>query len=84
MHKLRTLFGAALLSLAAAAHAAPAAVPVAAAAAPSGLSGLGIRSDQLLQESRALVTGNITEDAAAARILGITKQAIRYIGGKGK
>jgi hypothetical protein len=40
------------------------------------LSGLGIRSDQLLQESRALVTGNITEDAAAARILGITKAQV--------
>jgi hypothetical protein len=40
------------------------------------LSGLGIRSDQILQESRALVTGNINEDAAAAKILGITKQQI--------
>ena len=40
------------------------------------LAGLGIRSEQLLQESRALVTGNITEDAAAARMLQITKQQI--------
>jgi hypothetical protein len=40
------------------------------------LAGLGIRSDQLLQESRALVTGNINEDAAAAKILGITKAQV--------
>lgn len=40
------------------------------------LSGLGIRSDQIIQESRALLTGNITEDAAAARILGISKADI--------
>jgi len=40
------------------------------------LSGLGIRSDQILQESRALLTGNINENAAAARILGITKADI--------
>lgn len=36
------------------------------------LSGLGISSQQLLQETRALVTGNINADAAAAKILGIT------------
>lgn len=41
-----------------------------------GLAGLGIRSDQILQEGRALITGNITEDAAAARILGISKADI--------
>ena len=40
------------------------------------LSGLGIRSEQILQESRALLTGNITEDAAAAKLLGITSQDI--------
>jgi len=40
------------------------------------LAGLGIRSDQITQESRALLTGNINEDAMAARILGITKQDI--------
>lgn len=40
------------------------------------LAGLGIRSDQILQESRALLTGNITEDAMAARILGITKAQV--------
>jgi hypothetical protein len=40
------------------------------------LAGLGIRSEQILQESRALVTGNITEDAEAARILGITKKDV--------
>jgi len=40
------------------------------------LSGLGIRSDQILQESRALLTGNITEDAAAAKLLGVTSQDI--------
>jgi membrane protein involved in colicin uptake len=41
-----------------------------------GLAGLGIRNEQILQEGRALLTGNITEDAAAARILGITKADI--------
>lgn len=40
------------------------------------LAALGIRSDQIIQESRALLTGNITEDAMAARILGITKSQI--------
>ena len=40
------------------------------------LAGLGIRNEQLLQESRALVTGRIDENAAAAKILGITKQQI--------
>lgn len=40
------------------------------------LAGLGIRSEQILQESRALITGNINEDAMAARILGITKADI--------
>lgn len=37
------------------------------------LAALGIRSEQVTQETRALITGNITEDAAAARILGIRK-----------
>lgn len=36
------------------------------------LSGLGIRSEQILQETRALITGNINADAAAAKILGIS------------
>lgn len=40
------------------------------------LGGLGIQSDQILQESRALLTGNITEDAMAAKILGITKAQV--------
>lgn len=40
------------------------------------LAGLGIRSEQIVQESRALLTGNINEDAMAARILGITKKQI--------
>lgn len=40
------------------------------------LAGLGIRSEQILQESRALLTGNINENAMAARILGITKEDI--------
>ncbi|PTX93360.1 hypothetical protein DB345_17280 [Spartobacteria bacterium LR76] len=40
------------------------------------LAGLGIQSSQILQETRAILTGNITEDAAAARILGITKEMI--------
>jgi hypothetical protein len=41
-----------------------------------GLKGMGIRSEQILQEGRALMTGNITEDAAAAKTLGITKADI--------
>ena len=40
------------------------------------LAGLGIRSEQLIQESRALITGNINQDAAAAKILGITASDI--------
>ncbi|WP_221029895.1 hypothetical protein [Actomonas aquatica] len=36
------------------------------------LAGLGIRDEQILQETRALITGNINADAAAAKILGIT------------
>lgn len=36
------------------------------------LAGLGIHSSQILQETRALITGNINADAAAAKILGIT------------
>jgi hypothetical protein len=40
------------------------------------LAGIGIRSEQLIQESRALLTGNITEDAAAARMLEITRAQI--------
>lgn len=36
------------------------------------LSGLGIHSSQILQETRALITGNINANAAAAKILGIT------------
>lgn len=41
------------------------------------LAGLGIRPEQMLQESRAILTGNITEDALAARTLGITPEMIR-------
>jgi len=40
------------------------------------LAALGIRNEQLLQESRALVTGMINENAMAAKILGIRKQEI--------
>lgn len=40
------------------------------------LSGLGIRSDQLTQESRALLTGNIDQNASAAKLLGITADDI--------
>ncbi|MES2692668.1 MAG: hypothetical protein V4773_04285, partial [Verrucomicrobiota bacterium] len=40
------------------------------------LAGLGIRSEQILQETRALITGNINADAAAAKILGITSADI--------
>ena len=41
------------------------------------LSGLGIRSEQLIQESRALISGNINHNAAAARILNITADDIK-------
>ena len=37
------------------------------------LAGLGIRNEQIMQESRALISGNITEDALAAKILGIKR-----------
>jgi hypothetical protein len=40
------------------------------------VAGLGLRADQFVQESRALLTGNITEDASLARMLGITKADI--------
>lgn len=40
------------------------------------LSGLGIQSGQILQETRALLTGNINADAAAAKILSITSADI--------
>lgn len=40
------------------------------------LAGIGIRGEQIVQESRALLTGNITEDAAAAKMLEITKEQI--------
>lgn len=48
------------------------------------LAGLGIRSEQLLQESRALITGNINEDAMAARILGITRADIEQARQQGR
>jgi hypothetical protein len=40
------------------------------------LAGLGIRNEQIVQETRALLTGNITEDAQAAKILGITSAQV--------
>lgn len=40
------------------------------------LAGLGIRDEQILQETRALITGNINANAAAAKILGITSADI--------
>lgn len=48
------------------------------------LAGLGIRSDQIIQESRALLTGNITEDAMAAKILGITRAQIEQAKAQGQ
>jgi hypothetical protein len=48
------------------------------------LAGLGIRPEQLLQESRALITGNINEDAMAARILGIKKADIELAKEQGR
>ncbi len=38
------------------------------------VAALGLRSEQFVQESRALLTGNITEDAALAKMLGIRKE----------
>lgn len=40
------------------------------------LAGLSIRSDQLIQESRALLTGNINQNALAAKTLEITKEQV--------
>jgi len=40
------------------------------------LAGLGIREEQILQETRALITGNINADAEAAKTLGITSADI--------
>ncbi len=48
------------------------------------LAGLGIRSDQILQESRALISGNINEDAVAAKTLGITKEQVDAAKAKGE
>lgn len=48
------------------------------------LSGLGIASEQLTQESRALLTGDIGPDAQAARILGITREQIEQAKGSGQ
>ncbi|MFA6962452.1 MAG: hypothetical protein WC205_16980 [Opitutaceae bacterium] len=48
------------------------------------LSGLGISSQQLLQETRALVTGNINADAAAAKILGVTAADVNGAKAKGQ
>lgn len=48
------------------------------------LSGMGIASEQILQESRALLTGNITEDAMAAKQLQITKAQIEKAKSEGQ
>lgn len=48
------------------------------------LAGLGIRSDQILQETRALITGNINADAQAAKILQITAADIAQAKQKGQ
>jgi hypothetical protein len=40
------------------------------------LAGLGIRNEQILQETRAILMGNINEDAQAARILEITRKQV--------
>lgn len=45
---------------------------------------LGIREEQLLQESRALVTGTINHNAAAARMLNITHADIAKATAEGK
>ena len=48
------------------------------------LAGLGLRSDQLLQEGRALVTGDIDQNALVARTLQITKAEIDGAKEKGR
>jgi hypothetical protein len=48
------------------------------------LSGLGIQEAQILQELRALITGNINANAAAAKILQITAEDITQARGKGQ
>ncbi len=48
------------------------------------LAGLGIHESQILQETRALITGNINADAAAAKILGITSADISQAKAKGE
>lgn len=48
------------------------------------LAGLGIRSEQILQETRALITGNINADAAAAKILGVTSADVAQAKAKGQ
>ena len=48
------------------------------------LAGLGIRTEQITQESRAFLTGDITEDAAAARMLGIRREDIELAKQQGK
>lgn len=40
------------------------------------IAGLGIRPEQLIQESRALITGNINQHALAAKIMGITRAQV--------
>lgn len=40
------------------------------------VAGVGLRSDQFVQEARALLTGNINADAALAKMLGITSADI--------
>ncbi|PTY02563.1 hypothetical protein DB346_08425 [Verrucomicrobia bacterium LW23] len=48
------------------------------------LAGLGIVTEQITQETRALLTGNITEDAAAARMLNIRRQDIELARQQGR
>lgn len=48
------------------------------------LAGMNIRPDQLLQEANAILTGNITPDARAAKLLSITRQAMEEAAAQGR
>ncbi len=52
--------------------------------ASNAVAGLGISTDQLTQEYRALLTGEIDENAQLARTLGITRETIETQKAQGK
>lgn len=50
----------------------------------NAVAGLGIETSQLTQETRALLTGEIDQNAAVARTLGITREQIEAARAQGK